>query len=116
MTVHSRFRVGRHPLVTRELIWSETLTLDSAEILSSIIPARTYALGQVESANSGTSIALESYGFADSNQDHSGQFHGYYSEKRGNNAFRQKYWLQLLNRGLQRNKPGQLSELSNIQF
>ncbi|HHI92164.1 MAG TPA: alpha/beta hydrolase, partial [Gammaproteobacteria bacterium] len=78
----------------RELFWSNTVTPDSAQILSHIIPSRTQAMGQ--GRNAVASSAPELFGFTNSNQDHSGQFHGYYAERRNGQPFRASYWNRVL--------------------
>lgn len=95
-------------LSVTELQWSRTVTEDSANILSHIIPSRTNALGQ-------RAISVPdnpSLGFTDSNQDHSGQFHGYYAEPsvRGRGPVRAAYWNGVLRQSLE------LDPLSNDDF
>jgi hypothetical protein len=89
----------------RQLQWSEQLTEDSANILARIIPARTNALGQSNIDDESIGIASQDLKFTDSNQDHSGQFHGYYSEPSpysGNDrAVRAVYWNSLLKMSIQ---------------
>jgi hypothetical protein len=68
-------------------------TNDTSAILAHIIPYRTNALGQVESDITSNEILS---GFTNSNQDHSAQFHGYYSERRGVIPFRAGYWNNIL--------------------
>ncbi len=93
--VHSQFIEDPFIGFDRELQWSQTLTEDSANILALIVPGRTSPLGHGEVPGI-DSIPLE--GFTDSNQDHSGQFHGYYGELRKGVPFRAAFWNQVLGR------------------
>ena len=108
-TVTSRFTYEF--LSVTELQWSRTVTEDSANILSHIIPSRTYALGQrAISVPDNPDLA-----FTDSNQDHSGQFHGYYAEPsvRGRGPVRAAYWNGVLRRSLLLDSRTDLSGLAN---
>jgi hypothetical protein len=87
------------------LKWSDQVTEDSANILARLIPARTNALGQSNIDDAVIGIASQDLGFTNSNQDHSAQFHGYYSElspySGNNNAVRAIYWNKILNRSVE---------------
>ncbi len=80
-----------------QLQWNLQSSLDqnSADILGHIIPARTPALGQVAGTgtttviNDSVNMNLGVFGYRNSNQDHSAQFHN-------NFAVRQGYWSRLL--------------------
>jgi hypothetical protein len=89
----------------RELQWSEQVTEDSANILARLIPARTNALGQSNIDDELIGIASQNLGFTNSNQDHSAQFHGYYSElspySGSGSAVRAVYWNLLLQDSVQ---------------
>jgi len=86
--VHARFIKDN----THELIWNQTLNADSSDILSFIVPGRTEPLGRDDVLTG----AIELLEYTASNQDHSAQFHGYYSELRSDASFRARYWNNLL--------------------
>jgi len=73
------------------------------DILSYVIPARTNALGQRSVSGEIDDDPGELTGFTTSNQDHSAQFHGYYSEQtveQGGKQQRAAYWNALIDDGL----------------
>jgi hypothetical protein len=96
-----------------ELSWSKTLSEDSADILAHIVPARTKALGQ--SSITKPAIQNTTLNFTNSNQDHSAQFHGYYSERRfpDSKRVRMSYWNGILEDSLKLTKSDQYSGLRN---
>jgi hypothetical protein len=73
--------------------------------LARLIPARTNALGQSNIDDELIGIASQNLGFTNSNQDHSAQFHGYYSElspySGSGSAVRAVYWNLLLQDSVQ---------------
>jgi hypothetical protein len=86
------------------LQWSDQVTEDSANILARLTPARTNALGQSGIVDASIGVRSQNLGFTNSNQDHSAQFHGYYSEPSpysgDNSAVRAIYWNRILNRSV----------------
>jgi hypothetical protein len=115
--VTSRFIFN--PLIgsTRTLSWSEPLNEDAADILAHIVPARTKALGQVDIRKPEGSAEIypvplidnQNLNFTTSNQDHSSQFHGYYSEvnKLNTKRVRASYWNRIIRDSLLLVTPGE---------
>lgn len=82
------------------LQWRDDLPIDvdTADIIGHILPARTHALGQ--QITGGELFDNVNLLFTNSNQDHSGQFHGYLSEVRDQGAVRMRFWNLLLSNGV----------------
>lgn len=113
--VNSRF-FDSGVFTTTEIHWTIPTTENSANILSNIVPGRTRALGQTSS--SGEISAERNYDLllTNSNQDHSAQFHGYYSEIRpGNRAVRARYWNIILSQSLELSKVPELYQYSGLR-
>lgn len=98
-----RYQRGLKAVTLQLLEWRDALPIDAdtADIMAHILPARTHALGQ--QITGGELGNNEDLFFTNSNQDHSGQFHGYLSEVRNQNAVRMRFWNLLLRRGVDLN-------------
>ena len=89
--VTSNFRLGDEPI-----LYNKDTVFD---IMAHAIPARTHALGQVETHGEIKDNA-PLLGLTTSNQDHSAPFHGYYAEKSLENNAQQRaaYWNKVLDK------------------